>query len=74
MTKEDLDIANIELLEKLDLVVDGKIMKENLQKLDKDYNWLVKQVEPYEIMPEDALIVTIDGKGNFFVKLNKSKF
>lgn len=49
-----------------DLVVDGKIMKENLQKLDKDYNWLVKQVEPYEIMPEDALIVTIDGKGNFF--------
>ena len=41
-------------------------MKENLQKLDKDYKWLVKQVEPYEIMPEDALIVTIDGKGNFF--------
>ena len=49
-----------------DLVVDGKIMKENLQKLDKDYNWLVKQVEPYEIMPEQALLVTIDGKGNFF--------
>lgn len=49
-----------------DLVVDGKIMKENLQKLDKDYNWLVKQVEPYEILPEQALIVTIDGKGNFF--------
>ncbi len=49
-----------------DLVVDGKIMRENLQKLDKDYNWLVKQVEPYEIMPEQALLVTIDGKGNFF--------
>ena len=37
-----------------DLVVDGKIMKENLKKLDKDYNWLVKQVEPYEILPEQA--------------------
>ena len=49
-----------------DLVVDGKIMKENLKKLDKDYNWLVKQVEPYEILPEQALVVTIDGKGNFF--------
>lgn len=27
MTKEDLDIANIELLEKLDLVVDGKLKR-----------------------------------------------
>lgn len=49
-----------------DLVVDGKIMKQNLEKLEKDYNWLLKQVEPFGIKPEDALIVTIDGKGNFF--------
>ena len=56
-----------------DLVVDGKIMRENLQKLDKDYNWLVKQVEPYEIMPEQALLVTIDGKGNFFCQAKQKK-
>lgn len=58
-----------------DLVVDGKIMKENLQKLDKDYNWLVKQVEPFGIMPEDALIATIDASGNFYCqeKENKNK-
>ena len=49
-----------------DLVIDGKIMKENLEKLDKDYNWLLKQVEPFGIKPEEALIATIDGKGNFF--------
>ena len=49
-----------------DLVVDGKIMKENLEKLGKDYNWLLKQVEAFGIKPEDALIATIDGKGNFF--------
>lgn len=58
-----------------DLVVDGKIMKENLQKLDKDYNWLVKQVEPFGIMPEEALIATIDASGNFYCqeKENKNK-
>lgn len=56
-----------------DLVVDGKIMKENLKKLDKDYNWLVKQVEPYEILPEQALVVTIDGKGNFFCQPKEEK-
>ena len=49
-----------------DLVVDGKVMKDNLQKLNKDYNWLVEQLDPYEIKPEEALIVTIDGKGKFF--------
>lgn len=49
-----------------DLVVDGKIMKQNLEKLGKDYNWLLKQVEAFGIKPEEALIATIDGKGNFF--------
>ena len=56
-----------------DLVIDGKIMKENLEKLDKDYNWLLKQVEPFGIKPEEALIATIDGKGNFFCQEKEGK-
>lgn len=56
-----------------DLVIDGKIMKENLEKLDKDYNWLLKQVEPFGIKPEKALIATIDGKGNFFCQEKEGK-
>lgn len=49
-----------------DLVVDGKVMYENLKILEKDYNWLKKQVNKFGILPEQALLVTIDGKGNFF--------
>ena len=49
-----------------DLVVDGKIMKENLQKLGKNNTWLINQLKPYKRKPEQALIVTLDGKGNFF--------
>ena len=49
-----------------DLVVDGKIMDENLRKLGKNYQWLKKQVEKFNIMPEEALVVTIDGKGQIF--------
>lgn len=56
-----------------DLVVDGKIMKENLQKLNKDYSWLVKQVGAYDILPEEALLVTIDGKGNFFCQAKEKE-
>ena len=49
-----------------DLVVDGKVMYENLKILKKDYDWLKKQVNKFGILPEQALLVTIDGKGNFF--------
>lgn len=51
-----------------DLVIDGKVMKENLKILNKDYNWLKKEVKKFGYKPEEALIVTIDGKGNFFAQ------
>lgn len=56
-----------------DLVVDGKIMKENLEKLDKDYNWLVSQIKSFGIKPEEALVATIDGKGNFYCQAKEKK-
>ena len=49
-----------------DLVVDGKVMYKNLEVLGKNYNWLKKEVEKFKITPEEALIVTIDGKGQIF--------
>ena len=49
-----------------DLVVDGKVMEDNLQKIGKDYQWLKKQVEKFNIKPEQALVVTYDGKGQIF--------
>ena len=49
-----------------DLVVDGKVMNKNLKAIGKNYNWLKKQVEKYDIKPEEALVVTIDGKGQIF--------
>ena len=41
-------------------------MYKNLKALGKNYQWLQKQVEKFNMKPEDALIVTIDGKGQFF--------
>ena len=49
-----------------DLVIDGKIMNKNLKILGKNYSWLKKQVEKFGIKPEEALVVTIDGKGQIF--------
>ena len=49
-----------------DLVVDGRVMYKNLEKIEKNYIWLKKQTEKFGINPEQALIVTIDGDNQFF--------
>ena len=49
-----------------DLVIDGIIMYDNLKILEKDYKWLKTEVRKFCYTPEEALIVTIDGKGQFF--------
>ncbi len=49
-----------------DLVVDGKVMYQNLKNIGKDYNWLKKQVNKFNMEPEEALIVTFDGGKQIF--------
>lgn len=56
-----------------DLVIDGKVMHENLKAIGKDYNWLVKQVQKFKIRPEDALVVTYDGKAQIFCQAKEGK-
>ena len=49
-----------------DLVVDGKIMYENLKKIGKNYKWLREETKNFNMIPEEALIITLDGKGHMF--------
>ena len=56
-----------------DLVIDGVIMNDNLKEIGRDKNWLKKEVSKFGINPEQALIVTLDGKGQIFCQ-KKAKF
>ncbi len=56
-----------------DLVIDGKVMYENLKILNKDYNWLKTEVNKFNMAPEEALLVTINGKGSFFCQKKEVK-
>lgn len=56
-----------------DLVIDGEVMHENLKAIGKDYQWLKKQVEKFKIEPENALVVTFDGKGQIFCQKKGEK-
>lgn len=49
-----------------DLIVDGKTMADNLKSIGKNSEWLRKQVEKFGLKPEEVLVATIDGKGQFF--------
>ena len=49
-----------------DLVIDGKIMDKNLKQIGKNYNWLKREVGKFNMKPEEALVVTLDGKGQIF--------
>ena len=65
-TPEDLNIESKYEGIPYDLVVDGKVMYKNLEKIGKNYTWLQKQTEKFGIKPEEALIVTMDGDNQFF--------
>ena len=56
-----------------DLVVDGKIMSKNLKKIGRDERWLRREVEKFKIKPEEALVVTFDGKGQIFCQEKERK-
>ena len=56
-----------------DLVIDGKVMKENLKAIGKDYNWLSNKLKEFKIKPEEALVVTYDGKGQIFCQAKEGK-
>ena len=66
ITPEDFDIEPKYEGIPYDLVVDGKVMYKNLDKIGKNYIWLQKQTEKFGIKPEEALIVTVDGDNQFF--------
>ena len=56
-----------------DLVIDGKVMNANLKKIGKNYNWLKKQLDKFNMLPEEALVVTIDGKNSIFCQKKGEK-
>ena len=55
------------------MVIDGKVLYENLNILNKDYKWLKNQTKKFNMIPEEALIVTIDGKNQIFCQKKEKK-
>ena len=72
VTPEDLGIMPEYKGISYDLVVDGKVMNENLKILGKDYEWLKNVTNKFNMLPEEALLITVNGKGEFFYQKKDS--
>ena len=56
-----------------DLVIDGKIMSDNLKKINKTQKWLEKEKEKINIKPEEALVVVLNGDGTIFCQKKEDR-
>lgn len=73
VTPEDLNIMPEYEGISYNLVIDGKVMQENLKQIGKNYDWLKKQTQKFQMLPEEALIVTINGKGSIYCQRKEKK-
>lgn len=66
VTLEDLQLKSEYSGIPYDLVIDGVILNDNLQKIGKNQVWLEQEVQKFGFNPQNALIVTLNGKGEIF--------
>ena len=73
VTTEDLKLQVAKTKISYDLVLDGKIMYDNLKKIGKDEKWLVKEIQKFKIRPQQALIFVQNGDGSLKKKKKQEK-
>lgn len=70
VTKKDLKIKVTKSSLCANIIIDGKVMKNNLKNIKKDINWLEKELKIRGIEIQDVLLSTIDNndKLSFYLK------
>lgn len=73
VTLEDMNLESEYTGIPYDLIIDGKVMHENLRKLGKDTRWLQNQLNKYKTSAEKILIMTIDAKDEVYLQEKDKK-
>lgn len=67
VTRSDLNISVPQDILPTILIIDGKVLKDNLKSINKDINWLVANINKYNIQKtEDVFIALMDSHNKFF--------
>jgi len=73
VTPEDLNINLPETNISYDLIIDGKIMYDNLMKINKNEEWLDEELLKYKVSPSQVLIFVLNGDGSFYFQEKSRK-
>lgn len=66
VTPEDLNLFVEDTKMSYDLVVDGRIMEDNLNQLHKDKSWLKNELAKFKLTPENTLIFVLNEDGTYY--------
>lgn len=66
VTCEDLNLPVEKTKISYDLILDGRIMNDNLKKIDRDQKWLEKEISKFNMLPTEALIFVLNGDGTYY--------
>lgn len=72
-TPEDFNIKPQKAMLPYDLIIDGRIMGDNLRKLNKDKDWLFSLLKKHELKAEECLVLVFNGDGSIYYQKKKMK-
>ena len=73
VTPEDMNLFVEDTKMSYDLIVDGRIMEENLNKHNKDKNWLKNELKKFKLIPETTLIFVLNEDGTYYCQKKLGK-
>ena len=73
VTPEDMNLFVEDTKMSYDLIVDGRIMEENLYKLHKDKNWLKNELKKFKLIPEATIIFVLNEDGTYYCQKKLGK-
>lgn len=65
---EDLNIKKAQQGLYANVIIDGKIMTENLKRINRDSNWLMENIKNYDL--SNILLATVDKNYNVYIYTN----
>ncbi len=66
VTPENLNLFVQDTKMSYDLVVDGRIMDDNLNKIQKDRTWLKNELSKFKLIPKETLIFVLNEDGTYY--------
>lgn len=66
VTPEDLNLFVQDTKMSYDLIVDGRIMEDNLNKIQKDKAWLKNELSKFKLIPKETLIFVLNEDGTYY--------